>query len=448
MTPSTELPGLRQTQLPQGKHLGLQKPQDATDDASERPDFSGLMAALRNGKPTASDAEGVEVKPSDGDDAKKDTDPVFNGSFNLLAFQADRSIKAPNSTLPEQSTDEEAVVEEATDPAALQTPMTDGTSAQNQSLTASIDAVATFQPGDQIEQASVIGEATPLAFAAPAAPPSALQPAPGAASTLARRTSGAEAFAATLAPAGQSTTGLNRGKAQRESGEAAETGLAATKDQDRGQTATSAFTLSTVLENRPATAPRDGQAFAIDVQPKNAEADAALPKTTLDTPQPVTGQAQGFGGLMTSAAQNDPPVSIDAPQQITEPSVISTTDPNWEVEFVDSIVAQVSGDNAVIELALTPDNLGKVEVRVELRDGRADVSFVTETREAARLFAQAEGRLSDLMERHGLDLAGQNSSHRDAQARPSTNTQPQHISDGEAASPVRIAPTGRVNLVA
>lgn len=176
----------------------------------------------------------------------------------------------------------------------------------------------------------------------------------------------------------------------------------------------------------------------------------AAPKTLVESADP-NNLGQGFDAFIQNASNpvaNSLATTRDGPQQLGEPAVISTDTPNWEVEFVDSIVAQVSGADAVIEIALSPDNLGQIDVRVEMRDGRADVTFVTETRDAARLFAQAEGRLSDLMQRHGLNLGGQDSSHRQSDQRPFASGRAQAPKTHETTINIRTAPEGRVNLVA
>ena len=206
--------------------------------------------------------------------------------------------------------------------------------------------------------------------------------------------------------------------------------------------------------DRPASVARhesSGIEIRIDSKPTGAQtADTSTvvaDALSRDKLQPVLPQAS-FIDALSSATKPDQPGTINSPQIPPDPVVISTTEPNWEVEFVDSIVANVTGEDAVIDLSLSPDNLGKVEVRVELRDGRADVTFVTETRDAARLFAQAEGRLSDLMQRHGLDLGGQASSHRDASPRQSGG-QPAHAAAESDPAPLpRLTGEGRVNLVA
>jgi flagellar hook-length control protein FliK len=459
MTPSIEIPGLRQAHSPQGKLSGLGKDQSAHDTTAERNTFSGMMAALRNGKPAAPTTEGVDAKHSDGGDATEEFDMTFTGSFNMLNLQADRSSKVPSSTLPDQGAelttlDGEAPTEvgDATDPVLRQSSDIVSISMQVPGLTATSDTATLPLANDQAMLTDAANAAESQALqAALGVPATAPQTTPAQATTLARRTAGAEpaATATALGPAGQPAGGPAKAKAQRDSTSAGVNSSEATKDQGTTQTNSPSFSLGTGSENRAAAAPREDQAIAIKIQNLDAESDTtAMPKTLPDAPQPSATQAQAFGTMMTNAAPTDVPASVDAPQQITDPVVISTTDPNWEVEFVDSIVAQVSGENAVIDLALTPENLGKVEVRIELRDGRADVSFVTETREAARLFTQSEGRLSDLMQRHGLDLAGQDSSHREAPSRPSGNTRSQQSVEGEPIVPTRQAPEGRVNLVA
>lgn len=91
---------------------------------------------------------------------------------------------------------------------------------------------------------------------------------------------------------------------------------------------------------------------------------------------------------------------------------ISTDGTDWEAEMIDGILSQISEDGSVIDITLTPETLGQVEVRLEMRDGLAEVSFRTETRDAARLFAQSEARLAELLNQHGLNLGNQDASAR------------------------------------
>lgn len=104
---------------------------------------------------------------------------------------------------------------------------------------------------------------------------------------------------------------------------------------------------------------------------------------------------------MQAAATPTAPVAMDRP--------------GWEGVVTERIVAELSQDGQQIELELSPDNLGGLKIRLEVSDGQAQVRFVTETPEAARLIQQNEHRLSESLSRAGLSLGGHDSASRDAQ---------------------------------
>ena len=95
---------------------------------------------------------------------------------------------------------------------------------------------------------------------------------------------------------------------------------------------------------------------------------------------------------------------------------IQTGRPGWEAVLADRIAAELSADGKEIELDLAPETLGQLKIRLEVVDGLAQVRIVTETAEAARLFQQAEHRLSESLSRAGLSLGGQDTMSRDAQS--------------------------------
>lgn len=95
---------------------------------------------------------------------------------------------------------------------------------------------------------------------------------------------------------------------------------------------------------------------------------------------------------------------------------IQTGRPGWEAALADRIAAELSADGKEIELDLAPETLGQLKIRLEVVDGLAQVRIVTETTEAARLFQQAEHRLSESLSRAGLSLGGQDTMSRDAQS--------------------------------
>ena len=157
-----------------------------------------------------------------------------------------------------------------------------------------------------------------------------------------------------------------------------------------------------------------------------------------------TGEARPVGD-----APAEPQASPLAPGQ---PERLETENPEWIADLADRILAKLTEDGATIELALTPERLGPLEVRLELRDSRAEVSFRTETAEAARLLNEAQPRLADLMAQSGFNLAGQDTAPRDAPWRlrrdagaPAT---PEAPTGPEAPSPPGYGHSGQLNLIA
>lgn len=94
------------------------------------------------------------------------------------------------------------------------------------------------------------------------------------------------------------------------------------------------------------------------------------------------------------------------------PDRLETENPEWIADLAERISAKLTEDGATIDLALAPDHLGPLDVRLDLRDGRAEVSFRTETAEAARLLNDAQPRLADLLAQQGFNLAGQDAAPR------------------------------------
>lgn len=130
---------------------------------------------------------------------------------------------------------------------------------------------------------------------------------------------------------------------------------------------------------------------------------------------------------------------------------LSTFSPDWPAGIDDRLAAALDAGLSELEIVLSPESLGRLKIRVEMRDGAASVSFTTETPEAARLLAGQEGRLSDLLEKGGLSLARHEAGQGDTGAR---QDQPER---GPRRAAFRSAPpapdtdaraAGLVNLIA
>lgn len=158
----------------------------------------------------------------------------------------------------------------------------------------------------------------------------------------------------------------------------------------------------------------------------NGQGDAAAPETA----PPPASPAQAAPAATAPQTSTAPPLPLptDPPPAATMTAPLGpleTERPEWQADLVSRITARIEEQGAVFDIALTPETLGAVEVRLEVRDGKADVTFVTETREAARLLAQSEAKLGELLARSGVSLNSQDASARDqAQSQPRPDRSP------------------------
>ncbi len=112
-----------------------------------------------------------------------------------------------------------------------------------------------------------------------------------------------------------------------------------------------------------------------------------------------------------NAAAAEPTSMTDTTQtENSDVQPLDMTAPGWEDQLATQIEAEFTEDGGNIDIALTPDNLGALRIRLEMRDGAAHVTVVTDNEQAAKLFNQSEGRLSELLSKSGLSLTGQNAS--------------------------------------
>lgn len=142
-------------------------------------------------------------------------------------------------------------------------------------------------------------------------------------------------------------------------------------------------------------------------QPERRSQDPAAP-----APPEAVKAADAAGAAPVAATAGAAPLA----QPTTTAGVPVAVDrPGWEAAVADRIAAELSEDGQQIELDLSPERLGGLRITLEVIDGQAQVRFVTETPEAARLIQQNEHRLSESLSRAGLSLGGHESASRDAQ---------------------------------
>lgn len=82
----------------------------------------------------------------------------------------------------------------------------------------------------------------------------------------------------------------------------------------------------------------------------------------------------------------------------------------WPENLIETIGFETLADGEAMDIQLTPENLGRVQLRMELRDGAASIMIVTETSEAAKQFNDNQQKLADLLAKQGVELANHNAS--------------------------------------
>ncbi len=179
----------------------------------------------------------------------------------------------------------------------------------------------------------------------------------------------------------------------------------------------------------PASEPK-AQAVEPSAAAPRADFEAA-PKRTGDlSPQPDRAPEPAEATVPRAPMAERPPAGVgtaalppsgtdraDETQPSGPPEGLALGDPDWPIELQEHVLEAAEAGTSEIEIVLAPETLGRLRIRVEMREGAAQVSFVTETAEAARLLAGQEGRLSDLLEKQGLSLARHEAGQGDTGAR-------------------------------
>lgn len=128
-----------------------------------------------------------------------------------------------------------------------------------------------------------------------------------------------------------------------------------------------------------------------------------IPQETKPT-APLPSDA-GANLLATPSGATVQTFDADAPNANTQDlPVLDTRAEDW-LETLSEMVDGVYQDGTQeIELALTPETLGDLRIRIEMDDGAAQVTIVTDNAEASKLFNQNETQLADLLQQRGLSL--------------------------------------------
>ena len=78
---------------------------------------------------------------------------------------------------------------------------------------------------------------------------------------------------------------------------------------------------------------------------------------------------------------------------------------SWGNKLIEKIESSIIDVVEEIEISLTPKSLGRLNVTINIQDTIAKITITTESANAATLLADAESKLSQMMEVSGLKLA-------------------------------------------
>lgn len=203
----------------------------------------------------------------------------------------------------------------------------------------------------------------------------------------------------------------------------------------------------------------------VALAPKQAAHDMTF--TITNTPEALTPapmqtanaspEASAFAAPTVQITQN--PTSFNPnPSMTSATTVLDTQNAQWIEEIQNSVTLTQNDGVQEIELTLSPEHLGRVQIRLELRDGATGIFVITETPEAAKLFDDHKSDLASALNDKGLDMtdhqaqdqATQNSQdERKARAQALPNAEREDTpNDIMLNTPAGIASSSGVNLLA
>ena len=121
------------------------------------------------------------------------------------------------------------------------------------------------------------------------------------------------------------------------------------------------------------------------------------------------GQSGQGGGQSASHYAADPAPSRDVADRAILHR-LNTANAGWSETMIKRLTSDLRAGVQSVRIILEPRNLGRLNVDLGLRDGKASIRIAAETAEAANLLAGARGQLSQMLEQSGMRLAGFQSS--------------------------------------
>ena len=127
--------------------------------------------------------------------------------------------------------------------------------------------------------------------------------------------------------------------------------------------------------------------------------------------------AGGQGGTSSGGHSGGQPGGQQSAQQMADGGLargtadrtllhrLNTDNAGWSETMVKRLSADLRSGVQKVRIILEPRQLGRLNVELGVRDGRASIRIAAETQEAARLLSGARGQLGQMLENAGMRLA-------------------------------------------
>ncbi|MCG7492817.1 flagellar hook-length control protein FliK [Thalassobius sp. Cn5-15] len=140
----------------------------------------------------------------------------------------------------------------------------------------------------------------------------------------------------------------------------------------------------------------------VQLQAQTAQTNVQTAEQPLNVTQ--LGQTQAMSAPEVAQAQLNPAQAAPLPRSLV------MTDREWPTQLTAMIKEARDLTQGDIEIALQPERLGRMTIRMEMRENAVAVTIVTDNDASARLLNDNQARLADLMSKAGLDLSQHNAS--------------------------------------
>lgn len=189
------------------------------------------------------------------------------------------------------------------------------------------------------------------------------------------------------------------------------------------------------------------------VAPQGAQQTAAQAQPTAPAPQQMSGtgaEASSQVQAPQALAQSNATAQAEAAQPQPAPSQgaqvmrsLMMTDREWPTQLTSMIKEARDLTQGDIEIALQPERLGRMTIRMEMRENTVAVTIVTDNDASARLLNDNQARLADLMAKAGLEMSQHNaSSDQQGRAQAGLGDQNGERSSGQSQSDDQISSAG------